>query len=99
MNEIKIFHDERFAQSSTEQHLQMFGVLCYLLAEAADTEDKECAWEILNEASMIGHALNAPAFNTLYSAVAMEITRNFKKKEAGHISIFERIKEFVTWTN
>lgn len=94
MNEIKIFNDERFAESSTEKHLQMFGALCYLLAEAVNAEDKKLAWDILNEASKIGHALDAPAFNALYKAAAMEVTWNTKETKNYRNSILEKIKEF-----
>lgn len=94
MNEIKIFNDERFAESSTEKHLQMFGSLCYLLAEAVSAEDKKLAWDILNEASKIGHVLDAPAFNALYTAAAMEVTRNTKETKNCRKSILEKIKEY-----
>lgn len=94
MNEIKIFNDERFAESSTERHLQMFGALCYMLAEAVKADDKKLAWDILNEASKIGHVLDAPAFNALYTAAAMEVTRNTKEPKNCRKSILEKIKEY-----
>lgn len=92
---IKIFNDERFATSSEETHLQMFGALCVTLAEAADADDKEQAWRMMREASEIGHPLGSHMFNVLYGATAMEITRkfDFDSGESRRKSVLDKIKE------
>ena len=101
MNEtkLKIINDERFADSGTEKQMQMLGALSFILALALDSDDKQFAWDTMNEASKIGHILDCPAFNTLYNAAAMEITRNFSKKEKQKRTLYRRIKEAFAWKN
>ncbi len=60
-----------------------------LLAIACDEEDEEKAREIMHIASMIFHPLGDEAFNTLYGAVAMEITRGFHKNEFYYQKLFK----------
>lgn len=94
MNEIKIFTEGKVAECSEEKQQQLLGVLCVILAEAADAENEELAWRLMNEVSKIGHVLGCRAFNVLYAAVAMDITRHFMKKEEQRTSIIEKVKEF-----
>lgn len=101
MNDTKflIFNGKQFANEGEEQQMQMLGALSFILALAMDSNDEKVAWDTLNEASRIGHVLDCPAFNTLYGAAAMEITRNFMKKERHKRTLFQKIKEAVVWKN
>lgn len=95
MNEIKFFTEGKAAECGEEKQQQLFGVLCIILAEAADADDEELAWKLMNEVSKIGHTLGCRAFNVLYTAVAMEISRNSMNKEGRCASIFKKAKEFL----
>lgn len=101
MNDTKfiIFNEKRFANKRTEQQMQMLGELSFILALAMDSDDEKAAWDTIHEASKIGHALDCPAFNTLYLAAAMEITRSFMKKQNQKHTLFQKIKEVFAWKN
>lgn len=96
MNEIKIFKDEMFKDIGQKEQLQYLGSLSLILASAIDSEDEESAWECLREASILGHPYESHAFNMLYMATAMEVTRhyaNFEKKTNGFIDNIKRFLE------
>jgi len=92
MNDIQIFKDERFKETSQEKQFQFLGVLSYILADAIKEDDKETAWLLLNVASQFGHPMGCDAFNALYMAAAMEVTRNFLKDKPKDIA--ENIRKF-----
>lgn len=62
MNEIKIFKDEKFRETSQAEEFQKFGELCYLLAGAVCAENKEDAWKLIHDAAKIGAAADSTAF-------------------------------------
>lgn len=72
---------KQYPDMSKEEQERMLGKLCLLLASALDAHSKEAAWVLLNDASKKGHILNCPAFNTLYGAVASEVTMEYMRKE------------------
>lgn len=82
MNEIKIFKDEKFRETSQAEEFQKFGELCYLLAGAVCAENKEDAWKLIHDAAKIGGAAGSTAFDELYRVVVDEIYRKHKKKNS-----------------
>lgn len=89
----KIFKHPLFDKYDHKEQLVALGGLALLLAsaaEAADNANDELAWDILKEASKLGHPTDCPVFNTLYGSVAMYISwcknkaakKNTSQKEA-----------------
>lgn len=98
MNELQIFNSSEFGEIRTKKingRTEVFhnGNLVdrfKLLAIACDEEDEDKAWEIMHITSMIFHPLDDKVFNSLYGAVAMEITREFHKNEFYYQELFKR---------
>lgn len=81
MNEIKIFKDEKFRETSQAEEFQKFGELCYLLAGAVCAKAKEDAWTLMHNAASVGGAMSSDAFDELYCVVADELVRKHRQKK------------------
>ncbi len=103
MTDLQIFKNKEFGQVRTvevvggtkylvigNEKINKFELLA--LASKINTEDQKAAWEILRLASMLYHSENDFAFNELYGAVAMDITRRNTEKES---DIYPRFKKSV----
>ena len=97
MNELQIFNSNEFGQIRTTEingktEYIVNGTMIdrfKLLAIACDENNEDNAWEIMRVASIIFHPQDDDVFNSLYGAVAMEITRKFKNDEMYFKNIFK----------
>lgn len=69
--------DNKIEYFVNEQKIDRFE----LLALALNQESKKEAWEVMNIASQLYHIQDDDVFNTLYGAVAMDITRRWNVNE------------------
>lgn len=97
MNELKIFKNKelsiRTVTINGETEYMVNGVIFdrfRLLALACEEDDKNEAWKIMNVASTLYHPLDDCTFNSLYGAVAMEITRHSIKREFYYQDLFNK---------
>lgn len=94
MDNIQIFKDEAFKNTDQKEQYQYLGALSVILASAMNSEDKSSAWELLREASILGHPYGSDVFNVLYAAAAMEVTRNHVNIKKAN-SLMDYIKKFM----
>lgn len=98
MNELKIFENNEFGEIRTVtegERTDYFvnGVMIdrfKLLAMACEAENEDEAWELMHIASILFHSQDDKTFNSLYGAVAMEITRSFIQNEFYYHGVFKK---------
>lgn len=69
------------------------------LASKIGWDDEKIAWDVMRLASILHHTEDDFAFNELYGAVAMEITRKNQRNECDLYPLFERNVNKVLGTN
>ena len=84
---IEVIGDTKYLLINDEK-INKFELLA--LASKISNEDKKTAWEVLKLASMLYHPEDDFAFNELYGAVAMDITRKSIEREWDIYSRFDK---------
>ena len=84
---IEVIGDTKYLLINGEK-INKFELLA--LASKISNKDKKTAWEVLKLASMLYHPEDDFAFNELYGAVAMDITRKSIERECDIYSRFDK---------